>query len=339
MELKITRRQAINLSETRLVQEELLHEGQNLPLVLKPAVSGVHLASWASSNLAFLEEKLLKHGGILFRDFDTDTPEKFEQFAKAIRPELFAEYGDLPRASAGEKIYTSTPYPADKSILYHNESSHLHRWPMKQWFYCVTPAPEGGATPVVDCRTMCQLLDPQVLEEFERKQLMYVRNFIEGLDVSWQRFFQTDKKEVVEAYCRDAGIDCEWKSDNHLTTRRVCQAVTRHPKTGERIFFNQIQLHHIACLDPEVRTSLIDMFGMDALPRNVYFGDGSTIDDAVVEHVGEIYEKAAVRFNWQAGDILMLDNMLVAHARDPFSGPRKILVAMADVDAHTSNAN
>jgi hypothetical protein len=30
------------------------------------------------------------------------------------------------------------------------------------------------------------------------------------------------------------------------------------------------------------------------------------------------------------GDILMVDNMLVAHGREPFSGPRKILVAMAE---------
>ena len=50
-----------------------------------------------------------------------------------------------------------------------------------------------------------------------------------------------------------------------------------------------------------------------------------------MEHVGEVYEKNAVRFQWQAGDMVTLDNMLVAHARDPFVGERKILVALGDM--------
>ncbi len=29
--------------------------------------------------------------------------------------------------------------------------------------------------------------------------------------------------------------------------------------------------------------------------------------------------------------MILLDNMLVAHARDPFEGPRKIVVAMGDM--------
>jgi alpha-ketoglutarate-dependent taurine dioxygenase len=38
-----------------------------------------------------------------------------------------------------------------------------------------------------------------------------------------------------------------------------------------------------------------------------------------------------VRFQWQKGDMVTLDNMLVAHARDPFVGPRRILVALGDL--------
>jgi len=38
-----------------------------------------------------------------------------------------------------------------------------------------------------------------------------------------------------------------------------------------------------------------------------------------------------VRFEWQPHDIALVDNMLVAHARDPYVGPRKILVAMGEM--------
>ena len=35
----------------------------------------------------------------------------------------------------------------------------------------------------------------------------------------------------------------------------------------------------------------------------------------------------------QEGDILMLDNMLSAHGRNPYTGPRKILVTMGEMFA------
>jgi alpha-ketoglutarate-dependent taurine dioxygenase len=229
------------------------------------------------------------------------------------------------------KVYTSTPYPPDKSILYHNESSHMHAWPSKINFFCVTVASEGGATPIVDCREVYRRLDPKVAEEFAKKGVMYVRNFSEGLDVNWRRFFHTEDKKAVEDSCRKAGMTCEWTDGDGLRVRQVCRAVLRHPKTCELTFFNQVQLHHIHCLEPAVRQSLLTIFKQEDLPRHVYFGDGSPIPDAVMDHVGEVYEQTAVRFAWQPGDMVSLDNMLTAHARDPYVGARKIVVALGDM--------
>jgi hypothetical protein len=67
------------------------------------------------------------------------------------------------------------------------------------------------------------------------------------------------------------------------------------------------------------------------MPRNVYFGDGSVIPDEVMEQIGDLYEELCVEFPWQSGDLIAVDNMIVAHARRPFSGPRKILVAMGEM--------
>src|SRR5207302_9034408 len=135
--------------------------------------------------------------------------------------------------------------------------------------------------PIIDCRENYKALDPALVQRFAEKKLLYVRNFIEGLDVSWQQFFQTSKKERVEEYCRNASISFEWKSERHLRTQQVCPAVLKHPLTGEMLFFNQLQLHHISCLDPEVRASMLEMFSQEDLPRNVYYGDGSPIEDSV----------------------------------------------------------
>src|SRR5215469_11215099 len=135
----------INLDTLRLTTASYLQPGQLLPLVIQPALTGVNLARWAANNRDYLQEELVKHGALLFRNFALDSAQKFEEFAGAMIQdgELYDEYGDLPRENPGAKVYSSTPYPADKSILFHNESSHTHRWPMKQFFYCVKAAAQG----------------------------------------------------------------------------------------------------------------------------------------------------------------------------------------------------
>lgn len=303
----------------------------SLPWVIRPAKPGLDGAAWAQAHMESIERELLVHGAILFRDFGVDSIPAFERFASAITPDLYGEYGDLPRESQSDRIYKSTPYPKEKSILFHNESSHMHRWPLRQWFHCVRPAVQGGETPIVDCRRVFESLDPGLAETFAAKGLLYVRNFVEGLDVSWQSFFRTEERSEVERFCADAGSEFEWNDDESLTTRQRSPAVARHPQTGESVFFNQIQLHHVACLDPALRESLLAVFAEQGLPRNVYFGDGSAIADAVVERIGELYEQAAVGVAWQAGDVLLVDNMLVAHGRRPFGGERRIAVAMARI--------
>jgi amino acid adenylation domain-containing protein len=321
----------VDLANVKLVKEDYLDAHRRRPLVLRPELKNVNLASWAEKNKDLIETNLLKHGGILFRGFNVKSLEDFEQVAHSICPELYAEYGDLPRPSNSRKIYDATPYPPDQTILFHNESSHIHRWPLKIFFYCSIAAQKGGETPIIDCRETYRQIPPDIVNRFEEKKLMYVRNFSNGLDVSWQEFFHTMDRSAVESYCRKAGIDFEWRGDDRLRTRQICHAVAKHPKTGERVFFNQIQLFHVSCMDPDVRGSLSRLLPEEEFPRNIYYGDGSRIDDSVTDQIRAIYEKNAVSFAWEAGDILLLDNMLMAHSRNPYVGPRQINVAMGEM--------
>ncbi|MFP5263067.1 MAG: amino acid adenylation domain-containing protein [Blastocatellia bacterium] len=324
------RRRSVALSDSALIRKSFFGN-QSMPLVIEPALRGVDLIGWARASRDFIDQMLAEHGAILFRGFDVNSPLQFEDFAGACCTELFGQYGDLPRESAGGNIYGSTPYPPDKTILFHNESSHLHQWPMKQFFFCAEPARKGGETPILSSRLAYKLIDPAIIKEFEEKGLMYVRNFTQELDVSWQDFFRTSDRQAVEAYCEQAGIEGRWTRHDTFQTRCICPAVERHPKTNDTVFFNQIQLHHFSCVEDEVRRSLLSLFTEENLPRNVYYGDGSAIDPATMWKVGEVYQEIAVCFQWNKGDILMLDNMLTAHGRNPYVGARKILVAMGDM--------
>jgi len=329
--LGVVKRKTLDFAAASLVATREVHYGSGNLLVAEPQMPNVNLAGWAMSNRQATEEMLLHHGAVLWRGFNIRSVENFEAVARAMSEKLFGEYGDLPRASVSGNVYGATPYPADQPILFHNESSHMHRWPMKIWFYCAQAPAHGGETPIVDCRRIYQLLDPGLRERFARKKLMYVRNYTDTLDVSWQQFFRTSDRDEVESYCRAAGIEYEWKNGSELRTRQVCQAIARHPRTGEQVFFNQIQLHHVSCLAPSTYESMRSLFREEDYPRNVCYGDGTPIEDSVVSEICDLYRQASVSFTWQEGDVLMLDNMLTAHGRNPYGGPRKIVVAMGDM--------
>ena len=328
---KSVRRKAIDLSRADLTEAGELVPGQPLPLAVRPADENVDLAEWAANNAGFIEERLAKHGAILFRDFPVDSPAAFERFAKAITPELFADNGEHPREPVGGDVYTPVFYPQEQLLLWHNENSFNLQWPMKIWFCCMRPADQGGETPVVDSRRVFELLAPEIRDRFVEKGVMYMRNYGEGPGLNWQTVFRTADRAEVEEKCRLNQMEFEWKGDDGLRTRCVRPAAVLHPRTGEPSWFNQAQHWHVSCLDPAVRESLQSMLRDEDLPRNCYYGDGSPIEDSVMSAILDVYRGLEVRFPWQRGDILMLDNVLTAHARRPFAGERKLLVAMGEM--------
>ena len=323
-----SRRKAIALSQEALINESLLRDDASLPLVLEPAVDALSLPEWTMNNRDFIVQKLRTHGAILFRGFNTNSVEEFEQFLRLLVGDLLEySYRSTPRTEVSSRIYTSTEYPAHQSIPLHNEMSYTRDWPMMLGFFCVEAASEGGETPIADSRRVFNLIAPAIRETFISKGVMYVRNYGEALDLSWQDVFQTTDRAEVEAYCRKTGIEFEWKDNDILRTSQVCQAVANHPQTREPVWFNQAHLFHVSSLERQVRDSLLSLAAHEP-PRNAYYGDGTPIEEGALEQIREIYAREAVVFQWQKHDILLLDNMLAAHGRRPFRGSRKIVVGM-----------
>jgi len=325
------RRQAVNLVQEELIKIEYLQPEQTLPLVIKSNFNDIEIVDWLEDNQKFIEEKLHKHGAILLRGFNLNTASAFEKVCFTLCPSLFNKNGEHPRETISGNVYTPVFYPAEQKLLWHNENSFNYSWPRKIFFGCRQPAQQGGETPIVDSRKVFELIDPKIRDKFMQKKVMYLRNYDYGLGLDWQTVFQTKNKAEVEAICREDFVDFEWKNDGGLRTRAVRPAVVKHPQTGEFAWFTQAQHWHTSCMDLKMREALLSSFCEDDLPRNCYYGDGSCIEDSVMSEICEIYQQLEVSFPWKVGDLLILDNLLTAHARNPYIGERKLLVAMGEM--------
>ena len=173
------------------VHWDYLRPGHSLPLVVTPATEEVDLLAWAGSNRELLEARLLHDGAILFRNFKLSAIEEFEQLIETVSGKLLDySYRSTPRTLVSGRIYTSTEYPPHQSIPLHNEHAYSRKWPMKLWFYSMQVAAEGGETPIADSRKIYQHIPAAIRECFERRGLMYVRNYGTGLDLAWEEVFR-----------------------------------------------------------------------------------------------------------------------------------------------------
>lgn len=324
-------RRAVRVAKKSLVDARPLNPDRKLPIVLTPSVEALELEAWVVDNRALLDEYLHENGGILFRGFGIDTQECFERAVTALSiPLMNYMESATPRTKLGDRVYTSTEFPPDQEIAPHNELSYVVDWPMKIAFCCVLPARVGGETPIVDVRSVLAGIDPKIVARFEEKGWMLVRNFGDGFGLPWQQSFHLSDRAEAEAYFKAAEIEFEWKDGDRLRTRQVRPAVAVHPRTGVRVWFNHVAFWHVTSLPESVRSSLLREFGEENLPYNTYYGDGSPIEPEVARALRDAYARESVDVPWQKGDLVLLDNMLAAHGRKPFEGPRRVLVAMGE---------
>jgi alpha-ketoglutarate-dependent taurine dioxygenase len=305
-------------------------EGEGPLLQVEARVEGLSLADWAAGRQALVDGWVVEHGGVLLRGFRVEQPAEFQAAIEALcGGALDYTERSSPRSQVEGKIYTSTDHPASQSIYLHNEQSYNLRFPRNIAFYCHLAAETGGATPVADCRQVYRKLDPAIRRRFEEEGYLYVRNFHPNFGLSWREAFQTEDTTAVESYCAGNEIECEWLADGHLRTSQRRRAVARHPVCGEATWFNHLTFFHVSTLEPAVRDFMLAAFGEGDLPNNTFHRDGSPIAAEALDELRRLYAEQTASFPWRRGDVMLLDNMLTAHGRKPYSGPRKVLTAMA----------
>ncbi|MFF4044990.1 TauD/TfdA family dioxygenase [Streptomyces sp. NPDC001816] len=274
---------------------------------------------------------LAREKALVFRDFGV-TPEELDEVMDELLPNRLAYvHGNSPRTKVGNNVYTSTEYPQEFTISMHNEMSYAYAWPSRLLFFCERQPETGGATPVVDGVRWLTALDPEVREAF-KGGVRYTQNLHGGMGLgkSWQDTFETQDRAEVESFLEKTGSSWEWKADGGLRVHQDRQATIRHPVTGDEVWFNQADQWHPAGLGDETAKALAQIMPAEDLPQNVTFADGTPIPAEYVTQIRDRGLDSAVDVDWRTGDLMLIDNVAVGHGRRPFTGARRVLVAMCD---------
>lgn len=330
-----------------------------LPLLVEPedGRSTEALVEWLKSQRDDVMARLRSHGALLFRGFAVADAAAFENIALAIDPVLGREYlGTSPRNALTDYVFSASELPGWYPIPQHCEMTFLAHPPRRLYFAClVAPSGIGGETPLVDFRKVQAALDPAVRARFVEGGIRIVRNYTGPGGRGWNPFqlkrwdemFLTTDRATVEDKCKKEGFVVTWLDGDRLRLESTQPALQKHPETGEAVWHNHVQVFHAGSGAAEYRRIAAERrdlrsFAMHQLARALTFlqrtkkaamhctySDGREIPDEDLEHLRDVIWRHMVRFRWQAGDVVAIDNYAVSHGRMPYRGPRQIVVAWA----------
>lgn len=325
-------RRASRRNVTRALTVEHFGDAK-LPGILKQGRPAIDVFRWLDANKQVIDKKLIEHGAILFRGFKLGSPAQVERFSSLTMQSVHKSNVEHRPVDESGVVQVPVEYPSRKFLLWHNENTFNYSWPQKAIFACEQPARVGGQTPLVDSRVIFQKIPAAIRQTFIDKGVMYVRRYgsENTIGLSWKTIFKTDKKSEVERQCIEQHMEFEWEDGNTLVTKAKRPAVWQHPTSGDWSWINQAQHFHFSCLSDEAQLALTKLHPDGRFPRDCFYGDGTKISAEVMRHILALYQKNQIIFDWQPGDLVLVDNILAAHARSPFEGERKILVCFGDL--------
>ena len=305
---------------------------RKLPAVITPAAPDLDAAAWCAGNKTFIRSLLSEHGAVLLRGFQTGGAASFERVLINATSDKSVVYRDkaTPRTHLTGNVFSSTDYDPARTIFPHNENSYCTSWPLYVAFYAEVPPRADGATPLVDCRKVYQQIPELVRKRFEALGVLYCRVHGHGLGMSWKDSYSVSTVEELQRYCRDNVMDLTVQPDGVARVKYRRWASITHPVTSEKAWFNHGVFFNVSALEPELKEFFLSCYDETELPYNTFYGNGARIEPEIIEQLHAIYMRNLTRFDYRQGDVLIVDNMLVAHGRETYSGDRKICVSMTE---------
>lgn len=305
------------------------------------AETGMSEEDWIAANRDSLLKQLEQNGALWFKGMELmKTKEGFQRFYELLELEPCQD----PLASVGARaivdkkgaMYEAVNKPSRAKFFVgmHNEST-FKRTNRLGAFVCFKAADTGGEFLLLDGRKALADMKPDV------RQRMYERGVrFSNAELPFFDFLRSagPLKEVLKPVFQAVGsaavaakidmeLELKWAEDEKNGLRLQAfsppqSPINRHPVTGEPAWFCNVHSHSRYLRDRR-DGELGETTGASKLNvTDMFYGDGSPIPIADLEHIDEITMKNLVYVKMQKGDVVLVDNYQVMHGRDVFTGER-----------------
>lgn len=260
------------------------------------------------AEIADLAELLAKEKAILFRGFGIDRAAA-ETISTAVlaggtalTPTDQRPRRTLPPLNAGDPIAPPVP----RLLLFAEHAT-------------------DGALMLTDCAAWFGSLDIAMREAFA-DGIRYTENLHDGLGPgrTWQDRFGTDVRKQVESRLDEDGVHWRWTSDG-LRISYIRPVTALHPLTGEQVWLDRFG-HWYPTAVEELPGDLVRA---DERPSSAQHADGTPIPAAELAHLAARAKEATVDVPLRSGDLVLVDNVLLAHGRRPFGSRRRVFRALS----------
>lgn len=327
-----------------------------IPLALRPSHDVSSLDSAVSAIEALQRDKTLtnllaKHGTLLFRNLPIHNAADFSKFAHAFGYKPHEIIGIVvDRLLLAPNVAPANEAPKEVRIYNHNESPQVPHAPEYIFFYANKAPRKGGGTPISSSLELfhrAQAEIPEFIDLLAEKGILSkvtykVEKQYEGGSTLKQAFgkeVQDDddeetKRKKIEAqiarYGRGDYTTWEWTDDEDGTKGLVLThrlpVIRTQPGTNLPTLFTGLAAYY--------KNTLQARDGSGPGRKNVanqVFGDGTPIPEKYLAHLAKITDEIRVLHKWQEGDVLVYDNIIAQHGREPWEGEQSDRVILASL--------
>lgn len=320
--------------------------GLGLPLFIQPETSQLaqdadHFRGWFRDNEAAIDALLYEAGALVFRGFPVRDAQGFSALIDHYEsPPLAYTGGSAGRGELATRVFEATNAPARLQIALHQEMAYLPNYPDRLSFFCRMPSVTRGETILGDMRRVTAELDSALVRKVDERGVLYTRNlrdrrqttgdaYFDAIHRTWQDAFNTEDPAKPVEDAANMGLGAEWLDDGSLNVTYRGPGLLNHPKTGERLWFNQLQTMNLGPHNtPSFETYEAQYGATGRYPFKAAFGDCSPVSPADAQALADTLDACTVAFPWSSGDVMLVDNYRCAHGRNPFTGLRDVQVAL-----------
>lgn len=271
-----------------------------------------HITQTIRINREWIQHQLMEHSALLFRGFPLRSAADFRSFVEAFGWEEERYMGFAPRNKVEDRVFTANEAPLNQQIEFHHEMAWMKAWPSKLFFFCETAPPEGGQSAIALSHRIYQRME-DIMPEFVRrvKDAGLVLSIV--TTPTQNDFLETNDPSEAKKRAADMMGCSNFESFEDGSAEFVfgpLEAIRAFEGYGgRRVWFNTIT-------------------GYGQRNLSLSFGDGCEIPGEAAKAFKAIVDEECVNLSWEEGDVLLLDNLAVQHARRLSKPPRRVLVAM-----------